>query len=62
MEELTQKIKKLSEIYSSNLKSKIEARTEEMKADNNSHYLIYRVLGINNEQGQLIDSYQNANK
>jgi hypothetical protein len=62
MEELIQKIKNLSEIYSSNLKSKIEARTEEMKADDNSHYLIYRVLGISNEQGQLIDSYQNTGR
>ncbi len=60
MDELKQKIKTLAEVYSANLKEKIEARTEEMKADDNSHYLIYRVLGITNEQGQLIDSYQNT--
>ena len=62
MEELIQNIKNLAEIYSANLKGRIEARTEEMKADDNSHYLIYRILGITLEQGQLIDSYQNTGR
>ncbi|WP_137905983.1 ApaLI family restriction endonuclease [Chryseobacterium sp. 2VB] len=62
MEELIQSIKSLAEIYSTNLKGKIEARAEEMKADDNAHYLIYRVLGISLEQGQLIDSYQNTGR
>ncbi len=62
MEELVQNIKNLAQVYSANLKRKIEARTEEMKADDNSHYLIYRVLGITFEQGQLIDSYQNTGR
>ena len=38
MEQLRQKIKNLAEIYSENLKGKIEARIEEMKEDDNSHY------------------------
>ncbi len=62
MEELKQNIKNLAEIYSANLKGKIEARKEEMKADDNSHYLIYRVLGITAEEGQFIDVYQNAGR
>ena len=62
IEELIQSIKNLAEVYSANLKGKIEARTEEMKADDNAHYLIYRVLGISLEQGQLIDSYQNTGR
>lgn len=62
MDELIQNIKNLAEVYSANLKGKIEARTEEMKADDNSHYLIYHVLGISLEQGQLIDSYQNTGR
>jgi len=33
-----------------------------MKADDNSHYLIYRVLGISNEEGVLIDEYQNTGR
>ena len=62
MEELKKKIKTLAETYSANLKGKIEARKEEMKADDNSHYLVYRVLGITTKEGQLIDSYQNTGR
>lgn len=60
MDELIQKIRHLAEGYSANLKGKIEARTEEMKADDNSHYLIYRVLGVSLQEGQRIDQYQNS--
>lgn len=62
MEELKQKIKVLAESYSVNLKEKIESRKEEMKEDDNSHYLVYRVLGITNKEGQLIDEYQNIGR
>jgi hypothetical protein len=48
--------------YSSNLKSKIDERICEMKNDDNSHYLIYKVLGISNEEGRLIDIYQNKGR
>ncbi|ATG79192.1 hypothetical protein AOR04_01850 [Pseudoalteromonas sp. 1_2015MBL_MicDiv] len=33
-----------------------------MKADNNSHYLIYSVLGIPSNEGALIDEYQNTGR
>lgn len=62
MDELKRTIKNLAEIYSANLKGKIEARKEEMKADDNSHYLVYRVLGISIQEGQLIDTYQNTGR
>jgi hypothetical protein len=62
VDQLKQKIKNLAEIYSSNLRNKMEARMEEMKADDSSHYLIYRVLGISAKEGQLIDSYQNTGR
>lgn len=62
MEELKKKIKTLAETYSANLKGKIDARKEEMKADDNFHYLVYRVLGITTTEGQLIDSYQNTGR
>ena len=62
MENLKQNIKNLAEIYSANLKGKIQTRKEEMKADDNSHYLIYRVLGITVQEGQLIDEYQNVGR
>jgi hypothetical protein len=62
MDELKKKIRALADAYSANLKGKIDARKEEMKADDTSHYLVYRVLGISTEEGQLIDSYQNTGR
>ena len=35
---------------------------EEMKGDDKSHYLIYQVLGITNNEGDLIDLYQNKGR
>ena len=62
MDKLIQNIKDLAKVYSTNLKEKIEARTEGMKADDNSHRLIYQVLGISLQEGQLIDQYQNTGR
>ena len=62
MNNLKQKIIELAEVYSSNLNEKIEERKNAMKSDDNSHYLIYRVLGITTEEGQLIDMYQNTGR
>lgn len=56
------KIKELAKKYSNNLKSKIDNRMEEMKADDKSHYLIYQVLGISDKEGHLIDLYQNKGR
>ena len=59
---LKSKIQYLANEYTTNLDSKITARKEEMKKDDNSHYLIYRVLGISNTEGMLIDEYQNTGR
>lgn len=59
---LTEKIKILAEEYATNLKSKIITRKEEMKTDDTSHYLIYKILGISTIEGQLIDEYQNTGR
>ena len=59
---LYSKIEELATEYADNLKVKIETRKEEMKADDNSHYLIYRVLGITTKEGQLIDECQNTGR
>lgn len=56
------KIEKLAEEYSTNLNVKIASRIEEMKSDDNSHYLIYKVLGINEREGMQIDEYQNKGR
>lgn len=56
------KIREISKKYSDDLKKRIKDRTEEMEHDDTSHYLIYRVLGITNSEGKLIDSYQNVGR
>ena len=48
--------------YESELKCRIQSRTVEMKKDDNSHYLIYRVLGISDREGKRIDLYQNKGR
>ena len=44
--EIKDKIKVLSQRYAQVLNNKIEERVLEMKEDDNSHYLLYQVLGI----------------
>ena len=55
-------IKQLADKYSSELKHQVDLRVEEMKEDDTSHYLLYRVLGVTNEEGNLIDLYQNKGR
>jgi hypothetical protein len=62
MEIVENKIRILARKYSKDLKSQIEKRTAEMEHDDTSHYLIYRVLGITDKEGKLIDSYQNIGR
>ena len=62
LELLKYKINSLANRYASNLDSKITDRKKEMEGDDNSHYLIYRVLGITAEDGKLIDEYQNTGR
>ena len=58
MTTIQEKILALSEKYSKTLRLKMTSRVKEMEADDNSHYLLYRVLGIATEEGKLIDEYQ----
>ena len=44
-----QEILNLSNKYSNELNNQINERIEEMKNDDNSHFLIYRVLGITDQ-------------
>ena len=59
---IEQKIAELAKAYSKNLKEKLDIRISEMEQDDNSHYLIYRVLGITSEEGKRIDVYQNKGR
>ncbi len=56
------KIRALAKKYAVTLHQKIKARVEEMRQDDQSHYLIYRVLGIGLLEGQKIDEYQNTGR
>lgn len=62
VDNIYEKIKKLADKYMTELNLKVNTRIEEMKQDDNSHYLIYKVLGIKTDEGQLIDEYQNKGR
>lgn len=62
MQTLIQTIEALANKYASELDAKVVERMEEMKEDDTSHYLIYSVLGISDEEGNLIDLYQNKGR
>lgn len=52
----------LAEKYAAELQSRIAERVVEMETDDQSHMLIYRVLGISDKEGKLIDVYQNKGR
>ena len=60
--EVYNSINSLADKYAAELKSQVDLRIEEMKSDDNSHYLIYRVLGVSDKEGNLIDLYQNKGR
>jgi len=55
-------IRELANQYATTLKRQIDARLEAMQHDDKSHFLIYQVLGITDEEGHLIDVYQNKGR
>jgi hypothetical protein len=59
---LYQEIKALADRLSQELNQQIKTRIVEMETDDKSHYLIYKILGISIEEGQLIDIYQNKGR
>jgi len=56
------KIKLLADQYADRLRRVIDGRVVEMQGDDVSHYLIYRVLGVEETEGHLIDVYQNKGR
>jgi ApaLI-like restriction endonuclease len=55
-------IRLLAREYGVRLKKAIDRRMEEMKDDDRSHFLIYQVLGVGDQEGQLVDEYQNKGR
>jgi len=62
MSDIKTQIAELADKYATALTGKIDARVTEMQDDDKSHYLIYRVLGIAEEEGEKIDIYQNKGR
>lgn len=62
MKTLIQSIEALADKYAAALNAKTIERMKEMKKDDTSHYLIYKILGITDKEGTLIDLYQNKGR
>ena len=48
--------------YATRLRKRIDQRVADMEADDTSHFLVYRVLGVTDDEGRLIDVYQNKGR
>ena len=59
---VSEKIKKLAENYQKDLDAKVNQRVQEMKLDNNEHYILYNALGVSNDEGNDIDVFQNKGR
>jgi type II restriction enzyme len=62
MEDLKRSIALLADKYARELTKRVHEREEEMRSDNVAHYLIYQLLGVQGEEGYLIDLYQNKGR
>lgn len=62
MKKIENDIRVLANKYAIELNKKVEARVKEIDHDNKEHYLVYRVLGINSQEGDNIDIYQNKGR
>jgi hypothetical protein len=60
--DIEQAIRELALKYATALQRQVEQRIHDMQHDDNSHYLIYRVLGISLTEGEMIDLYQNKGR
>jgi hypothetical protein len=59
---IEEEIRTLAKLAAEKLKGQIDERTLAMEEDDVSHRLIYRVLGVTDEEGKLIDLYQNKGR
>ncbi len=55
-------IRQLAAKYAATLKQRMDTRVKEMDDDDKSHFLIYQVLGVTDDEGHLIDVYQNKGR
>jgi hypothetical protein len=55
-------VRELAARFAADLKRVTDVRVLEMVDDDTSHFLLYRVLGVSDEEGRLIDVYQNKGR
>ena len=55
-------IRSIAAEYATRLRKRIDQRVADMEADDTSHFLVYRVLGVTDDEGHLIDVYQNKGR
>ena len=60
--ELAEKIRDLAAQYADRLKKRINERITEIEEDDQSHTMIYQVLGVSDKEGKMIDVYQNKGR
>lgn len=56
------RIRALAAEHAKRLKNQIAERVRDMDGDDTSHFMIYQVLGVSDEEGRLIDVYQNKGR
>jgi len=61
-QDIIKQIEDLANTYADTLDKQTRARITEMEHDDKSHYLIYRVLRVTEQEGHLIDAYQNKGR
>jgi hypothetical protein len=61
-QDIEETLRLLARRYADRLKIAIDERVEEMKGDDRSHVLIYQVLGVGDQEGRLVDEYQNKGR
>ncbi len=59
---IEESVRRIASEYTETLHQRVQERVLEMDSDDNSHYLIYRVLGFTIEEGKKIDIYQNTGR
>ncbi len=62
MNYIKDEIKEIINKYKNNLNKKVLERMNEMKEDNTDHYMMYNVLGVDDNEGNMIDIYQNKGR
>jgi hypothetical protein len=60
--DIEEAVRLLALTYADRLKKAIDDRLAEMKGDDRSHVLVYQVLGVGDNEGRLIDEYQNKGR